>query len=58
MQIMLTQATKRITQDYGIKAFPTKVLIDNKGNIVTKFVGDDGITMESLFEKLMNKKGN
>ncbi|WP_176140954.1 TlpA family protein disulfide reductase [Sphingobacterium nematocida] len=55
---MLTQATKRITQDYGIKAFPTKVLIDNKGNIVAKFVGDDGITMESLFEKLMNKKGN
>lgn len=56
LQIMLTQATKRVTVDYGIKAFPTKVLIDNEGNIIAKFIGNDAEKIESVLKEVLAKR--
>ena len=54
MQTMLTQTTKNISEDYGIKAFPTKVLIYNSGNTVSKYIGNDGDKFKTVLKQLLS----
>ncbi|WP_293305985.1 TlpA disulfide reductase family protein [Pedobacter sp. UBA5917] len=41
-----------IMEQYGISALPTKILIDPKGKIVARVVGDDGVTIDKKLEEI------
>lgn len=44
-----------IVEAYGVSAFPTKILLDKEGRIITRLVGNDPKELDTALEKLMGK---
>lgn len=56
IQVLNNEDIKRsdIVKDYGITAFPTKILLDRDGKIIARYVGENNdldIKLETLFKR-------
>ncbi len=51
-----SKETQKVSDDYGVAGFPTKILIDPKGKIVKVIVGEDPAFYELLDSTFASKK--
>ena len=52
LQVLNNRETNDIAKEYGVKVFPTKILVDKNGKIVLRSVGDGNELDEKLAELL------